>query len=88
MLNIKLSIPGFGSNINISQFVGNLENRYHNCKFYVNNSDISEVDFWFVIDDLQFKKESVLVVPDHIYFLFLSKRLNFKESITFKVLFS
>jgi hypothetical protein len=69
MLKIKLSIPGFGSNIDISQFVGNLENRYQNCKFYVNNSDISEVDFWFVIDDLQFQKESVLVDPDHIYFL-------------------
>jgi hypothetical protein len=69
MLKIKLSIPGFGTNINISQFVGNLENRYQNCQFYVNNSNISEVDFWFVIDDLHLEKEHVVVDPDHIYFL-------------------
>jgi hypothetical protein len=69
VLKIKLSIPGLGSNINISQFVGNLENRYQNCQFYINNSNISEVDFWFVIDDLQFQKESVMVDPDHIFFL-------------------
>ncbi len=69
MLNIKISMPGFESNINISQFVGNLENCYQNCKFHINNSDVSEVDFWFVIDDLQFPKESVLVDPGHIYFL-------------------
>ena len=69
MLKIKLSIPGFSNNINVSQFVGNLENTYQNCQFYVNNSDVDAVDFWFVIDDLQLEKESAVVDPDHIYFL-------------------
>jgi hypothetical protein len=69
MIKVKLSIPGFGCDINISQFVGNLENRYQNCQFYVNNSDLCEVDFWFVIDDLQLPKESVIVDPDNIFFL-------------------
>jgi hypothetical protein len=69
MLKIKLSIPGAGKNLDISQFVGNLECRHQNCQFYVNNSDVDEVDFWFVIDDLNLPKESVMVDPDNVYFL-------------------
>lgn len=69
MLKIKLSIPGVGNKISLSQFVGNNDNIHQNCKFYVNDADVREVDFWFVIDDLQELREEVLVNPGHIYFL-------------------
>jgi hypothetical protein len=69
MLKIKLSFPSTESNIDISQFVGNLEGYHQNCQFYVNNSDVDKVDFWFVIDDLQLAKEHVIVSPDNVYFL-------------------
>ena len=69
MIKIKLSIPGFENDLNLSQFLGNAENTFQNCKFYVNDSNIKEVDFWFVMDDLQELKESVIVDPDNIYFI-------------------
>lgn len=69
MLKVKLSIPGFKNKLNLIQFVGNLDNIYQNCKFFVNDSSVDEVDYWFVFDDLQLSMESVVVNPDNIYFL-------------------
>lgn len=69
ILKIKLSIPGFESKLNLTQFLGNSENRYQNCQFYVNDSSVEDVDYWFVFEDLQNTKESVSINPDNIYFL-------------------
>lgn len=69
MIKIKLSIPGVGNKINLSQFLGNVDNTHQNCKFYVNDADVKEVDFWFVIDDLQQSHEEVFVDPEHVYFI-------------------
>ena len=69
MIKVKLSIPGFGNNLNLSQFLGNKENILDNCCFYVNDDYVEEVDYWFVIDDLQRPKESVKVSPKKIFFL-------------------
>ena len=49
MIKIKLSISGAGSNINASQFLGNNENIYKNCKFFI-NQEINDPDFWFIIE--------------------------------------
>jgi len=69
MLKVKLSIPGFGHCLNLSQFLGNRENILDNCRFYVNDDYVEEVDYWFVIDDLQRPKESVKVPQQNIFFL-------------------
>ena len=69
MIKVKLSIPGFGNNLNLSQYIGNRENILDNCRIYVNDDYVEEVDYWFVIDDLQKAKESVLVSPKKIFFL-------------------
>ena len=69
MLKVKLSIPGFGHRLNLSQFLGNRENILDNCRFYVNDDYVEEVDYWFVIDDLQRPKESVKVPQQNIFFL-------------------
>ena len=69
MLKVKLSIPGFGHCLNLSQFLGNRENILDNCRFYVNDNSAEEVDYWFIFDDLQHPKESVKVSQQNIFFL-------------------
>ncbi len=69
MLKIKLSVPGFQDNLNISQFVGNNQNIGFGCKFYINDHTLKEADYWFVIDDLQQKKERVSVNKENVIFL-------------------
>lgn len=69
MLKIKISIPGFDNKINLSQFLGNEENTYQNCRFYVNDESVESVDYWFVFDDLNCLTESAFVHPSCVYFL-------------------
>jgi len=69
MLKVKVSIPGFDNNLDISQYVGNDDGIWDGCKFYVNDPDVREVDFWFVVDDLQCPVERVRVNPDCVYYL-------------------
>ena len=69
MIKVKLSIPGFGNNLNLSQYVGNKENILGDCKFYANNSTIEDVDFWFILDDLQLPIERVKVPTSNVFFL-------------------
>lgn len=68
MLKIKISIPGFENNLNISQFVGN-NNIGFGCQFFVNDPELKEADYWFVFDDLQQKEETVSVNKENIFFL-------------------
>jgi hypothetical protein len=69
MIKVKLSIPGFGNNLNLSQYLGNKENILGDCKFYVNKPDIEDVDFWFILDDLQLPIERVKVPTSNVFFL-------------------
>tara|TARA_B100001057_G_C22845913_1_gene949037 strand:- start:1002 stop:2054 length:1053 start_codon:yes stop_codon:yes gene_type:complete len=69
MLKVKVSIPGFKSQINISQFTDNDENLVKGCKFFVNCSYMDKPDFWFIIEDLESKKESCFINPKNVYFL-------------------
>ena len=45
MLNIKLSMPGTKSNVNISQFTDNDENIVGNCQFFINTNRMEKPDF-------------------------------------------
>ncbi len=69
MLKIKLSIPGFGNHLRLGGFLGDDSNRHANYQFYVNDPSVSEVDYWFVIDDLQCDQEVVSIPPDRLFFL-------------------
>jgi hypothetical protein len=69
MIKIKLSIPGFGDRLNLSQFLGNKENIHGSCKFYVNDPSIDSADFWFVMDDLQRKREICSVPRGNVFFI-------------------
>lgn len=69
MMKIKVSIPGFGDCLSLSQFLGTRDNNYGNYRFYVNDHNAKEVDFWFVIDDLQLCHEEVYIDPNKIYYL-------------------
>ncbi len=69
MLKIKLSVPGFQDNLNISQFIGNDQNIGFGCQFYINDHTLEEADYWFVIDDLQQKEEHVSINRENVFFL-------------------
>ena len=69
MIKIKLSIPGFGNKLCLDQFLGGIGNQFGGVTFFVNEPDVDEVDFWFVVDNLQKKKERVVVNPKHVFFL-------------------
>jgi hypothetical protein len=69
MIKIKVTIPKFSNNINISQFVGNDQNIGFGCKFHVNDPTLYEADYWFVIEDLKLQEESVYVNTECVYFI-------------------
>jgi hypothetical protein len=69
MLNIKITIPGFKNDLNISQFTGNDNNIINGCRFYVNTSDLLEFDSWFVIENLYSDSETSLVPKNNVFFL-------------------
>ena len=77
MLKVKVSIPGFKSQINISQFTDNEENIVDGCKFFVNCSYMNKPDFWFIIEDLEAKTESCTINPNNIYFLTAETIFNY-----------
>jgi hypothetical protein len=60
-LRVKLSIPGAGTNVDLSQFTGNQNNIIDGCQFFV-NSPILEADVWLVVDDV-IAQDSVCQVP-------------------------
>jgi hypothetical protein len=49
VITIKLSVQGASRDLDLSQFLGNADNLFEDCRFHV-NSEISEADHWFVID--------------------------------------
>jgi len=69
MQKVKISIPGFKSQINISQFTDNYENIVDGFKFYVNSKHMDNPDFWFVIENLESNSESCNVNPKNVIFL-------------------
>tara|TARA_B110000444_G_C18850096_1_gene604878 strand:- start:627 stop:1643 length:1017 start_codon:yes stop_codon:yes gene_type:complete len=69
MLNIKLSMPGTKSNVNISQFTDNDENIVGNCQFFINTNRMEKPDFWFVIEDLDRIAETSYVSKSNLFFL-------------------
>lgn len=65
MIKIKLTIPGLNSNINASQFLGNDENTYKNCIFYINEK-VSDPDFWFIIEQPD-DEDTSYIDPNRVY---------------------
>ena len=68
MIKIKISARGAPLNAQLSQFLGNDENQWGNCKFYV-NSDIAEPDFWFILEEPDDGDRAGWISPDRIFFL-------------------
>ena len=65
---IKIKLTGLGApkNANISQFLGNNDNKYKNCKFSI-NSKIEETDYWIVCDNIG-QDHTCKVDPTKIFF--------------------
>lgn len=51
MIRVKVSARGGLPATDLSQFVGNLENRWDSCVFSINQSD-SDADVWIVVEDV------------------------------------
>tara|TARA_B100001057_G_scaffold498998_1_gene607952 strand:+ start:559 stop:1569 length:1011 start_codon:yes stop_codon:yes gene_type:complete len=68
MINIKISLPGQKSRLNISQFIENNENQIENFKFHI-NTNIDSPNYWFIIEDLDRSQETCFISKDNIYFL-------------------
>lgn len=68
MFEVKISSRGAGSNRNLSQFLGNLENIYGDCRFHV-NSHIEEADVWFVSEDIDDDDQQCSIPPGNLFFL-------------------
>ena len=70
MYKIKLSVPGFGNKLDISQYIGNRsDNAVGDYKFFINDPDCRDPDYWFVLDDLNEPQESSFISKSNIFFL-------------------
>ena len=76
-LKIKLTIPGFGKNSSISQFIGLERLDEAGIEFIINTENNLEVDFWFVVEDLVLDEESANVPDSNVIFLSAEVAHNF-----------
>ena len=68
MIDVKLSIRGAGRNLNLSQFLGNEENRCGDVRFHVNDG-CERADVWFVIEGTDDDDRLCRVPAANVYFL-------------------
>lgn len=68
MIKIKISARGGAASPNIAQFVGNQENLYENCQFFINDPQ-AEADVWFVMEDVGDDDTQCLVSPERVFFV-------------------
>lgn len=68
VLEVKISSRGSGRDLDLSQFTGNRDNRWGDCRFHVNSS-IERADVWFVIEDLDDDDRECLVPESRVVFL-------------------
>lgn len=67
VLRVRLSARGGFPALDLSQFVGNAENRWDDCVFFVNTPE-EEVDVWFVSEDVE-DYEECWVPPERVVFI-------------------
>ena len=68
MVTIKISSRGAEKAADISQFVGNSENTWSDCRFHI-NEPIAEADVWFVSEDLEDFDLDCRVPPSRVVFI-------------------
>jgi len=82
VLNLKISFPGHGLDLDISQFIGNNNNVYGNKKFWI-NSDIQDCDFWFIFEDLN-KFDNNTTSVDKKNIIYLSAETSWPDEYYFR----
>ena len=68
MIDIKVTLQGYGKNSSISQFVGNENNEFNDCRFWI-NKEIKNPDIWFVFENIIEEYEECDIDPKNIIFL-------------------
>ena len=51
MIDIKVTLQGYDKDSSISEFVGNENNEFNDCRFWI-NKDIKKPDIWFVFENI------------------------------------
>ena len=69
MIKVKISTPNRHQNYDISQYVGNNDSIIDGCQFFINNSTMTEADYWFCSEDLLEAEEQCEINPENIYFV-------------------
>lgn len=68
MIKIKISARGGPKEAVLSQFLGNSQNTWKNCQFFL-NCQVDQPDFWFIIEDTDDDDRSCNVPGDRVFFL-------------------
>ena len=68
MIRVKLSVALWDGGTSLEEYIGSENNIFNGVKFYVNSPKDIEYDFWFVVDDVNDRRESALVDPARIYY--------------------
>ncbi len=68
MIDVKISLPGAGSDASFDNFIDPNSKDLKNIKFHINN-EIEEADFWFVFEDLYKQNEKCLINRKKIIYL-------------------
>jgi len=68
VIKIKISTRGAPKGALLSQFLGNNQNTWKNCQFFL-NCQVDRPDFWFVIEDTDDDDRVCQVPRDRVFFL-------------------
>ena len=68
MIDIKVTLQGYDKDSSISEFVGNENNEFNDCRFWI-NKDIENPDIWFVFENIIEEHEECRIDPKNIIFL-------------------
>ena len=76
MIDIKVTLQGYDKDSSISEFVGNENNEFNDCRFWI-NKDIKNPDIWFVFENIIEEHEECRIDQKILYF-YLLKLLTIK----------
>ncbi len=80
MIDIKITLPSHGKNLNLDNFYS--ANLSDNFNFYI-NSDIKKADFWIVFEDLKNDIEYCEVPKENV--IYLNNETSFNKDYFFEI---
>ncbi len=69
MKKVKLSMPDFKEDVDISQFTRDGSNVVNDCEFYINRDDVKRADYWFCFEGVRGEEEECAVNQSNVILL-------------------